>query len=56
MKQDLLDYLDKQSEYMLAKMLNWAYTQQQRIDDATNFEQRTAKMIAEAMYHLEKPQ
>lgn len=55
MKKELIAFLDTRPEDELAKLLNWALTQANALDDRTPYEERTRKTIYTAIFYLEKP-
>lgn len=55
MKANLIAFLDSRPEDELAKLLNWALQQANRLDDRTPFENRTRDTIYQAIFNLEKP-
>ena len=54
MKQHLIAFLETRPEDELAKMLNWALVQANRLDDRTPYENRTRETVYAAIFHLEK--
>lgn len=55
MKKEFIAFLDTRPEDELAKLLNWALTQANALDDRTPYEERTRKTIYTAIFYLEKP-
>lgn len=53
MKQHMLEYLATRPEDELSKILSWAQTQGERLDDITPFEQRALDTARTAWFKLE---
>lgn len=54
MHQHLIAFLDTRPDDELAKMLNWAINSAGMLDDRTPYEERTLKMLVQAVFHLER--